>query len=105
MEAVTRKLDFVLTAQTPDLLTTYAPQMAALRKLAPVDRAGLIERVTYTWFNRLDARGWHPFRARVLTPASATETQPELLKITRTGALPEELHQHTNICLASEPTS
>jgi hypothetical protein len=102
MEAVTRKLDYVLTAQTPDLLTTFAPQVAALRKLAQADRAGLIDRVAYTWFNRfaalrfMDARGWHPFRARVLTPASAAETQPELLKLTRTGALPEELKSHTD---------
>ena len=44
----------------------------------------------------MDARGWHPFRARVLTPASAAETQPELLKLTRTGALPEELKPHTD---------
>ena len=101
MEAVTRKLDFALTAQTPDYLTTFAPQVASLRKLAQADRPGLIERVAYTWFNRLaalrfmDARAWHPFRARVLTPASAAETQPELLKLTRTGALPEELKSHT----------
>ena len=102
MEAVTRKLDFALSAKTPDFLTTYAPQVAALRKLESADRAGLIERVAYTWFNRLaalrfmDARGWHPFRARVLTAASADETQPELLKLTRSGALPAELQSHTN---------
>ena len=81
MEAVTRKLDFALSAKTPDFLTTYASQIAALRKLEQADRTGLIERVAYTWFNRLaalrfmDARGWHPFRARVLTAASADETQ------------------------------
>jgi len=102
MEAVTRKLDFALSAKTPDYLTTYASQVAALRKLEAADRKGLIERVAYTWFNRLaalrfmDARGWHPFRARVLTAASAAETQPELLKLTRTGALPAELQSHTN---------
>ena len=102
MEAVTRKLDFALSAKTPDFLTTYAPQVAALRKLEAADRQGLIERVAYTWFNRLaalrfmDAHGWHPFRARVLTAASAAETQPELLKLTRTGALPAELQPHTN---------
>jgi len=102
MEAVTRKLDFALSAQTPDYLTTFAPQVAALRKLEQADRHGLIERVAYTWFNRftalrfLDARSWHPFRARVLTPASASETQPELLKLTRTGALPEDLRPHTD---------
>ena len=96
MEAVTRKLDFAIAAQTPDYLTTFAPQVAALLKLAQADRAGIIERVAYTWFNRLaalrfmDARGWHPFRSRVLMPASATETQPEMLKLTRTGALPDD---------------
>ena len=101
MEAVTRKLDFVLTGDTADLRAAAA-QRQALRTEATRDRAGLIERVAYTWFNRLaalrfmDARGWHPFRTRVLTPASATETQPELLKLTRTGALPEELQRHTN---------
>jgi hypothetical protein len=102
IEAVTQKLDFVLSAKTPDYLATFARQVTALRKLAETDRAGLIERVAYTWFNRLaalrylDARGGHPFRARVLTAANADETQPELLKLTRIGALPEELRSHTN---------
>ena len=102
IEAVTRKLDFVLSARTPDYLTTVARQVSALRKLEQEDRAGLIERVAYTWFNRfaalryIDARGWHPFHARVLTAASSGETQPELLKLARTGALPEELQPHTN---------
>ena len=102
IEAVTRKLDFALTAQTPDYLTTFAPQVAALRKLEQADRTGLIERVAYTWFNRLaalrfmDARGWHPFRARVLTAATGGETQPELLRITRAGALPPDLAPHTD---------
>ena len=101
MEAVTRKLDYVLTADTPDLRAA-AEQVKSLRQEAGRDRAGLIERVAYTWFNRfaalrfMDAHGWHPFRARVLTPASAAETQPELLKLTRTGALPEELKSHTD---------
>jgi len=45
MEAVTRKLDFALSAKTPNFLTTYAPQVAALRKLESADRTGLIERV------------------------------------------------------------
>jgi len=102
MEAVTRKLDFVLSAKTPDYLTTYRTQVDALRKLAAEDRPGLVERVAYTWFNRLaalrylDAKGWHPFRARVLTAAMPEETQPELLKLMRAGALPEELQRHTD---------
>jgi len=101
MEAVTRKLDYVLTADTPDLRAA-ANQVKSLRKEAEHDRTALVERVAYTWFNRLaairflDARGWHPFHARVLTPATAEETQPELLKLVRTGSLPEELQRRRN---------
>jgi hypothetical protein len=100
IEAITRKLDFVLTAQTPDYLTTFAKQVAALREVAESDRSGLIERVAYTWFNRfaalryIDAKGWHPFRCRVLTSTDADTTQPEILKLTRSGNLPSELHRH-----------
>ena len=74
-EAITRKLDYVLTADTADL-RARAAQVHSLRKQAERDRTGLLERVAYTWFNRfaalrfLDAKGWHPFAARVLTPAT-----------------------------------
>ncbi len=101
MEAVGRKLDVVLAAQSPDYLTTYASQVASLRGLAGSDRGQLIERVAYSWFNRLaalrymDARGWHPFRARAIT-ASAGDTQPDLLRQMRAGALPNELVRHTD---------
>jgi hypothetical protein len=102
MEAVGRKLDYVLTADTPDLRQA-AGQVASLRREAGKNRAALIERVAYTWFNRLaalrflDAQGWHPFKARVLTPATPEETQPELLKLLRTGSLPAELTPHTDL--------
>jgi type II restriction/modification system DNA methylase subunit YeeA len=102
MEAVGRKLDYVLSADTPDLRQAAA-QVASLRKEAGKNRAALVERVAYTWFNRfaalrfLDAQGWHPFKARVLTPATPEETQPELLKLLRTGSLPAELHPHTDL--------
>lgn len=103
IEAVTLQLNHVLTARTPDYLDTYASQVRALRELAQADQAGLIERVAYTWFNRftalrfLDARGWHPFGARVLTPATPDETQPELLKLVRSGHCPEELQRQTSL--------
>ena len=100
-EAITRKLDYVLSADTADL-RARAAQVHSLRKQAERDRTGLLERVAYTWFNRfaalrfLDAKGWHPFAARVLTPATPEETQPELLKLTRNGSLPAELASCTD---------
>ncbi len=95
MDAVARKLDYVLSADTADLRAAAA-QVGTLRAAARRDQPALVERVAYTWFNRLaalrflDARDWHPFRARVLTAAGG-ESQPELLKLFREGALPDEL--------------
>lgn len=102
LEAVGRKLDLLLHSQTPDTLSTYAKQIAELREQEGENREQLLERVAYTWFNRLcalrylDARGWHPFGCKVLMPAAEGETQPELLKLMRAGSLPAELKAHTN---------
>jgi hypothetical protein len=102
LEAVGRKLDLLLNSQTPDTLSTYARQIAELREQEADSREQLLERVAYTWFNRLcalrylDARGWHPFGCKVLMAAAEGETQPELLKLMRAGSLPGELKPHTN---------
>jgi type II restriction/modification system DNA methylase subunit YeeA len=102
LEAVGRKLDLLLHSQTPDTLSTYAKQIAELREQEAENREQLLERVAYTWFNRLcalrylDSRGWHPFGCKVLMPAAEGETQPELLKLMRAGSLPAELRPHTN---------
>lgn len=102
LEAVGRKLDLLLNSQTPDALSTYAKQIAELREQEAENREQLLERVAYTWFNRLcalrylDARGWHPFGCKVLMPAGEGETQPELLKLMRSGDLPVELREFTN---------
>ena len=102
MEAVGRKLDLLLNSQTPDTLSTYAKQIAELRDEQEKSREQLLERVAYTWFNRLcalrylDAKGWHPFGCKVLMPADGSETQPELLKLMRSGSLPGDLKSFTN---------
>ncbi len=91
------RLDFVLTADTAEL-RQQATQVAELRKaLETGGRDPLVERVAYTWFNRLaalrfmDANGYHPFGARVITPATANETLPEVLQQARAGALDTDL--------------
>ena len=102
IEAVGRKLDLLLNSQTPDTLSTYAKQISELRNQEAENREQLLERVAYTWFNRLcalrylDARGWHPFGCKVLMPAAEGETQPELLKLMRAGNLPADLQTHTD---------
>jgi hypothetical protein len=102
IEAVGRKLDRLLHQISADTLTTTAGPINELRQQEATNRQELLERVAYSWFNRLaavrylDARGWHPFGAKVLMPQTETETQPEVLKLLRSGSLPAELQPHTN---------
>ena len=102
IEAVGRKLDLLLHQASADTLTTAAGPIDELRQQVATNRQELLERVAYSWFNRLaalrylDARGWHPFGARVLMPQTETETQPELLKLLRSGSLSAELQPHTD---------
>ena len=102
IEAVGRKLDRLLHQVSADTLTTAAGPIEELRQQQAHNRQELLERVAYSWFNRLaalrylDARGWHPFGARVLMPQTESETQPEVLKLLRSGSLPAELQPHTD---------
>lgn len=91
------RLDYILTADTAEL-RQQAPQINELRAALKAEgREALVERVAYTWFNRLaalrfmDANGYHPFGARVVTPATPNETLPELLQQARAGVLDPEL--------------
>jgi hypothetical protein len=102
LEAVGRKLDLLLHQASADTLTTAAGPIEELRQQEATNRQELLERVAYSWFNRLaalrylDARLWHPFGAKVLMPQTESETQPELLKLLRSGSLPAELQPHTD---------
>ena len=102
IEAVGRKLDLLMHQASADTLTTAAGPIEELRQQEATNRQELLERVAYSWFNRLaalrylDARLWHPFGARVLMPQTETETQPELLKLLRSGSLPAELQPHSD---------
>jgi len=102
IEAVGRKLDLLLHRASADTLTTAAGPIEELRQQEAQNRQELLERVAYSWFNRLaalrylDARLWHPSSARVLMPQTESETQPELLKLLRSGSLPAELQPHTD---------
>ena len=96
-ELVGNRLDYVINTDTAEL-RQQAIQVNELRTAIKTEgRDPLIERVAYTWFNRLaalrfmDTNGYHPFGARVLTPATANETLPELLQQARAGALDPEL--------------
>ena len=76
----------------------FAPQIKELAEaLKKEGRDALVERISYTWFNRLaalrfmDANDFHPFGVRVVTPAGENEILPALLQQARAGALNPEI--------------
>jgi hypothetical protein len=78
----------------------FSPQIRELGEMLKKEgRASLIERVSYTWFNRLsalrfmDANGYHTFGARVVSPASPHEVMPEILQQARGGTLDSTFRQ------------
>jgi hypothetical protein len=95
-EQIGAKLDYVLQGDSAEL-RGKSGQVESIRKASESEgRTQYIERIAYTWFNRLsalrfiDARGYHPFGCRVITPEPGN-TQPEILQLARNGALPSEI--------------
>jgi type II restriction/modification system DNA methylase subunit YeeA len=95
-EQIGAKLDYVLHSDSAEL-RGKSGQVESIRKASESEgRTQYIERIAYTWFNRLsalrfiDARGYHPFGCRVITPEPGN-TQPEILQLARNGALPSEI--------------
>ena len=96
MQQVTAKLDFVLNSDTPEL-RERAEQVKKLKEeLKKTSREQLIDKVAYTWFNRLialrfmDANDYQPLGVRVISPLP-NQTSPELLNQAKQGDIPSEL--------------
>jgi len=96
LEQVGSKLSFVLTADSPEL-REKTQQIKQLREeLNKTTKEQLIEKVAYTWFNRLmalrfmDANDYQPLGIRIITPKDGY-TSPELLDEAKRGNIPEEL--------------
>ncbi len=98
IEQVGAKLNYVLTHDTAEL----RGKANTVKKLKEaVDKNGkqrVIEKVAYTWFNRLvalrfmDANGYQPIGMSVITPANAANSvSPELLDAAHSGSIPTDL--------------
>lgn len=92
------RLEAVLT-QDSATLRAKADTIAQLREeIAKNGKAALIEKVAYTWFNRLvalrfmDAADFQPLGIRVLSPAEGMEGgSPQILADIHAGIFPEDL--------------
>ncbi|MBP6870983.1 MAG: BREX-1 system adenine-specific DNA-methyltransferase PglX [Bacteroidales bacterium] len=101
MAQVAAKLEYVLTADSA-LLREKAEQISKLREeLNRTGKAQLIEKVAYTWFNRLvalrfmDVNDFQPLGLRIVTPKNGF-TLPEILDEAKRGNFPPEFNiQHS----------
>jgi hypothetical protein len=96
LDQVGAKLEFVLNTDTPEL-REKGDQVRKLREeLTKTTKEQLIDKVSYTWFNRLmalrfmDANDYQPIGLRVVTPKNGY-TLPELLDEAKSGNIPDEL--------------
>jgi type II restriction/modification system DNA methylase subunit YeeA len=98
MEQVAAKLQYVLTHDTAEL----RGKADALGKLKEAQKElgdeALVEKVAYTWFNRLialrymDVNDYQPLGVQVISPATEGGHVPALLEAAHAGHLPEELN-------------
>jgi hypothetical protein len=102
IEQVGAKLDYVLTHDTAELRGKTSSIIKLQDALSKYGKESLIEKVAYTWFNRLvalrfmDANGYQPIGISVVTPSSLTNSvSPELLDYAHTGNIPSELKVNT----------
>jgi len=96
IEQVGARLEYVLTTDTAEL-RERADQISKLKEeLNLTKRDLLIEKVAYTWFNRLvalrfmDVNDYQPLGIRVVSP-KVGYTLPEILDEAKQGSIPEEL--------------
>lgn len=102
IEQVGAKLQFVLTYDTAEL----RGKQEALKKLKEAQKSlgdeALIEKVAYTWFNRLvalrfmDVNDYQPLGLQVISPATAGGHVPALLEAAHAGHLPEDMGVNTS---------
>lgn len=96
LEQVGAKLHFVLTTDSAELREKTEQLKQLRQELDRTSKEQLVEKVAYTWFNRLmalrfmDANDYQPLGIRIITPKNGY-TIPELLDEAKRGNIPDEL--------------
>lgn len=99
IEQVGAKLNYVLTHDTAELRGKVNTLKKLNEAISKNGKANVIDKVAYTWFNRLvalrymDANSYQPLGMAVITPANTTNSvSPELLDAAHGGSIPSELN-------------
>lgn len=93
---VAAKLNYVLTTDSAVLREKEAQVKKLKAEIQKTSKEQLIDKVAYTWFNRLmalrfmDANDYQPIKIGVVTPKDGY-TLPELLDEAKQGNIPDEL--------------
>lgn len=97
MEQVAAKLEFVLHTDSAALREKADSLKQLQEAINTTSKAQVIDKVAYTWFNRLmalrfmDVNDYQPIGIRVVTPKDGY-TLPEILEEAKHGHLSDELH-------------
>jgi hypothetical protein len=96
IEQVGSKMEYVLTSDSSELREKASQVKKLQEAINTSSKEQVIDRVAYTWFNRLmalrfmDANDYQPIGIRVVTPKEGY-TLPELLDEAKRGNIPNEL--------------
>jgi hypothetical protein len=103
LEQVGAKLNFVLTHDTAELRGKAEIVKKLKEELAKIGQKALIDKVAYTWFNRLialrfmDANGYQPLGISIISPSGLTNSvSPQILEEIHSGNFPNELKINRN---------
>jgi len=100
LKQVNGKLEHVLNTDSSELRGKAQTVKELKKELDRLGREALVDKVAYTWFNRLvalrymDARGYQPLELAILTP-QAGQVSPQILQEAMAGHIPGELKGYT----------
>ena len=96
LKQVNGKLEYVLNTDSSELRGKVQTVRELKKELDKLGREALVDKVAYTWFNRLvalrymDARGYQPLEMSILTPQEG-QVSPQILQEAMAGHIPGEL--------------
>lgn len=100
LKQVNGKLEHVLNTDSSELRGKAQTVKELKKELDKLGRDALVDKVAYTWFNRLvalrymDARGYQPLEMAILTPQEG-QVSPQILQEAMAGHIPGELKVNT----------
>jgi hypothetical protein len=97
LQQVGSKMDFVLSQDTSQLRGRADTLQKLNDEIRRHGKDAVIDKVAYTWFNRLvalrfmDVNGYQPIGMSVVSPATPDHVSPQILTEAHSGNIPEEL--------------